>query len=68
MDTTAAKGATSITLSDVGGKDLDWQVGEKIAIASTDYDGTHSEIRTITDVTNRDTKPVIWFDEQPLDY
>ena len=59
MDTTAEAGATSITLSDVGGIELDWQVGEKIAIASTDYDGTHSEVKTITGVTNRTTKPVI---------
>ena len=46
---------------DVEGVDLDWQVGEEIVIASTDFDSTHAEQRTITAVSNRDTKPVISF-------
>jgi len=65
---TANIGDTSITLSDVGGIELDWQPGDKIAIASTDYDGTHSEVRVISSVTSRSTTPVITFDEQPLMY
>ena len=68
MHQTAAAGDTSITLSDVGGNELDWQVGEKIVIASTDYDGTHSEVRIITSVSQRTTTPIISFDEQPLAY
>lgn len=55
LESTAAAGATSITLLDVGGKDLDWQVGEEIVIASTDFIGRHAEQRTITGVTNRGT-------------
>ena len=61
LDTTAEAGATSITLSDVGGTELDWQEGEEIVIASTDFEGRHAEQRTITGVTNRDSKPVITF-------
>ena len=63
LETTASAGATSITLVDVGGTDLDWQVGEDIVIASTDFVGRHAEQRTITGVTNRDTIPVITFAE-----
>ena len=61
MKTTAEAGATSITLNDVGATQLDWQVGEEIVIASTDFVGRHAEKRTITGVTNRDTNPVITF-------
>lgn len=43
-------------------------MGDSIVIASTDYDGTHSEVREITGVTDRTTKPVVYFDEQPLSY
>ena len=45
MKTTANAGDTSITINDVNGVSLDWQAGEDIVIASTDYDGTHSEVR-----------------------
>ena len=58
---TAEIGATSITLNDITGDPLDWQVGEEIVIASTDFVGRHAEKRTITGVTNRDTNPVITF-------
>ena len=66
MFSTADAGATSITLNTVS-VDLDWAIGEDIAIASTDYDGTHSEVRTITGVTMRSTNPVITFDK-PLEW
>ena len=42
LKTTAVEGATSITLMDVD-QTLDWQVGEDIVIASTDYNGRHAE-------------------------
>lgn len=35
-----------------GVSSLDWKVGEKIVIASTDFDGDHAEERTITGVSN----------------
>lgn len=39
-----------ITLNQLpeGVTSLDWQEGEKIVIASTDFDGRHAETRTIT--------------------
>jgi len=43
LETTADVDATSITLIDVGGNDLDWQIGEEIVIASTDFEGRHAE-------------------------
>jgi hypothetical protein len=30
-------------LIDVGGTNLDWQIGEEIVIASTDFEGRHAE-------------------------
>lgn len=63
LETTASAGATSITLVDVGDTELDWQVGEEIVIASTDFVGRHAEQRTITGVSDRDTNPVITFAE-----
>lgn len=62
LDVTAAAGSDTITLSDVGGTALDWQVGESIVIASTDYDGRHAEQRTITGIVNASTKPRITLD------
>lgn len=67
LETTAEAQATSITLKGVQGVDNDWQIGEDIVIASTDYIGAHAEVRTITGVSNRDTYPVITFD-QPLQW
>lgn len=63
---TAPAGATQITLNDVSTA-LDWQVGEDIVIASTDYEGRHAEQRTITGVSNVGTNPVITFAE-PLEW
>jgi len=67
LKSTAVAGATSITLNDVTGLMLDWQIGEEIVIASTDYTGKHAEQRKITGVTMRGTNPVITFDE-PLEW
>jgi len=64
---TAAIGATSITLNDVTGDALDWQVGEEIVIASTNFSGRDAEQRTIESITNTDTNPVITFTE-PLSF
>ena len=61
---TADVGATSITLNTIGDDEdpLDWEIGEEIVIASTDFSGRHAEKRTITGVSNQDTNPVITFD------
>ena len=63
LKATADIGATSITLNDVNGVNLDWQVGEEIVIASTDISGRNAEYRTITSISNTDTNPVISFAE-----
>ena len=63
LKTTANALDTSITLNDVNGVNLDWQVGEEIVIASTDISGRNAEYRTITSISNTDTNPVITFDE-----
>ena len=44
---TAAKGSNQIALKE----NVDWQIGDKIVIASTDYDMNHAEVRTITAVS-----------------
>lgn len=61
LDATVSEGATSMTLIDVDGTDNDWQVGEQIVIASTDFEGRHAEQLTITAVSDRSSKPVITF-------
>jgi hypothetical protein len=66
LKSTASIGATSITLNDVSTA-LDWQIGEEIVIASTDYIGRHAEQRTITGVADADSNPVISF-STPLLY
>jgi hypothetical protein len=43
LSSTAEVGATSITLNIDDASTLDWVAGEKIVIASTDFDGTHAE-------------------------
>ena len=48
---TANSGDTSITLNTVREKQLDWQVGDEIVIASTDFEGRHAEKRTISKVS-----------------
>ncbi len=59
LDTTVLPGQDTISLI----RAVDWQVGESIVIAPTDYESTHSEERTITaiDRTNPN-KPVITLD------
>ncbi len=47
LGATAAKNATSITLKEA----VDWQVGEEIVIASTDFDAHQAETRVISAVT-----------------
>ena len=65
---TAEAGATQITLNDMKpGVVLDWQPGEEIVIASTDFVGRNAEQRTIVTVTATSTNPVITFAE-PLLY
>jgi len=50
---TAEAGANSIVLNDItGGVPLDWQVGEEIVIASTDFNGRNAEQRTIASISN----------------
>lgn len=49
LGSSAAAGDRSIELAE----DIDWKVGERIAIASTDYSSTHSEEATIVDVAGR---------------
>ena len=66
LKTTAEEGATEITLNDVTGDPLDWQVGEEIVIASTDFNGRNAEQRTIASISNTDTNPVITFTEPLL--
>jgi len=59
LDSTAEANSTTITLR----KAVDWQVGETIVIASTDYEARHAEERVITavDLTDAD-KPVLTLD------
>jgi hypothetical protein len=64
---TVEAGGTQITLNDQNGVPLDWVAGEKIVIASTDYEGRHAEQRTIVSISNIDTNPVIELDA-PLEY
>jgi hypothetical protein len=64
MEETANAGATTIKMQ----KAVDWQVGELIGIASTDYEGRHAEKRTIINVDNSTPdKPVITLDK-PLEW
>jgi len=63
LKTTAAAGATSITLNDMkNGAVLDWKVGEEIVIAPTTYSGRDAEQRTIKTITAFNSNPVITFD------
>ena len=67
LDQTAEAGATEIILRSKDGVALDWQVGEKIVIASTDFNGRHAEQREIVAITSTTTDSVITLDE-PLEY
>jgi len=49
LDSTALAGSTSITVQD----SIDWQVGEEIVIASTDFDHNQAERRTIAAVNGK---------------
>jgi hypothetical protein len=64
---TSEAGSSTLTLNDRDGDPIDWVAGEKIVIASTDYQGRHAEQRTILSITDLDTNPVITLDE-PLQY
>lgn len=68
LNVTADAGDSTITLIEMDSLvPLDWQVGEMIVIASTDFDSTHSEVRTITNIADATTFPVITLDS-PLTY
>jgi len=59
LKTTAAVGATTITLNEA----VDWAAGEKIVIASTDFEGRNAEKRTIVSVDNTDAAyPIVTLD------
>jgi len=61
LENTVEAGGSVITLQ----QPVDWQAGEMIAIASTDYESRHGEHRTILSID--DSRTVITLD-QPLDY
>lgn len=52
LDQTANVGATQIVLMH---KVSDWKVGDRIVIASTDWEHMHSEERTITSISHSAT-------------
>ena len=58
LDTTMEIGSNTMTLS----KSVDWIAGERIAVASTDFDPDHVEEFTITNVVNSGDKSVITVD------
>ena len=60
MEETAEVGATTITLKQA----VDWQVGELIGVASTDFNGRHAEKRSILAIDRTNPlKPVITMDK-----
>jgi len=64
---TAPAGSTQIELVSAQANPLDWEIGEEIVIASTDFEGRHAEQRTITQITGLNSIPVITLD-RPLEY
>jgi hypothetical protein len=62
---TADVNVKEITLNDIpDGKKFDWKVGEEIVIASTDFEGSHAEKRTISKIRDAEgTNPIIEFEE-----
>jgi hypothetical protein len=45
-------------------EEVDWKVGDEIAIAATSYNGREGESRTIKDIDNsNEDKPVITLDQ-----
>lgn len=63
LATTAAKGSNLLALN----VKTDWQVGEEIVIAPTDFNLDHAEQREITAVDNSGTKTVLTLD-RPLEH
>ena len=64
LSMTSLVGSTQITMIEA----VDWQVGETIIIAPTDYDPTHAEQRVIVAIDNTNpTNPVITIDS-PLEF
>lgn len=49
LETTAEVAATSITVLE----EVNWQVGDQIVIASTDFNHRHAEQVTVVSVTNK---------------
>ena len=47
LEVTAEKGSSRITVRKPEGKLFDWAVGDEIVIASTDFEASHAEKRTI---------------------
>ena len=66
LKTTADVKAKEITLNDIpNDKTFDWKVGDKIVIASTDFEGRHAEERTISGIRDADeSNPIIEFEEE----
>jgi cell migration-inducing and hyaluronan-binding protein len=64
LEQTVEAGQNKITLQ----REVDWKVGESIAIASTSFNGREAEERMITNIDNTDpTKPVLTLD-RPLEF
>lgn len=63
MSASSTIGDTSITLKE----EVDWQVGEYIVIASSDFEGRNAEKRQITSKTNNGASTVIEFAD-PLEH
>jgi hypothetical protein len=68
LKATALKGANKITLNNIeSGKNFDWKVGDEIVIASTDFEGSHAEKRTISEIEDAGKlNPIIHFEEALL--
>ena len=62
LEETADVGETSIKIHDLP-SDLDWSIGDKIVIASTDFEGRHAEERTITNIRGTSTNRIIDFND-----
>jgi hypothetical protein len=63
MSASSSAGATQIQVKE----SVDWQVGEYIVIASSDFEGRNAEKRQITSVFNDGELTIIGF-ETPLEY
>jgi hypothetical protein len=60
MSASSAIGATSITLKE----EVDWQEGEYIVIASSDFEGRNAEKRQITSVVNDGALTIVSFETE----